>query len=396
MIFPECRARGPLPATVATSQRLHGKHLLGDPDNAATDVGCAPLGGLPRIATGRMLHRMAAVGSDPSFRSVARVRLGAVLGINQTLSWGTTFYLPAIIAEPVAASLGQSLFRVLGAFSWSLLVAGICAPRVGRWIDQHGGRGALLASILVIALGQAMLAISANMALWYLAWTVIGVGMAMGLYDAAFATLGGLLGQEAGPTITGVTLVAGFASSIFWTLGAVLLGAFGWRGLLLSYAGLMLLANLPMVWLLVPPSPARPHERGLTAFSGSSAARRVAILLGAFFALRWFITSAIAVHVLPLLQGVGLTSREAVGIAALIGPGQVAGRILEWTIGPRINILVKARLGALLLPLGVAILALGGALEHFRCRHQLRAALRHEQRHHDDQSRHTAAGAVRA
>jgi MFS family permease len=307
-----------------------------------------------------MFNRMPAVGPDPTPRPVSRARLGAVLGINQTLSWGMTFYLPAIIAGPAATALSQPPFRVLGAFSWSLLVAGFCAPRVGRWIDLNGGRGALLASILVIALGQVLLAVSANLAHWYLAWTVIGAGMAIGLYDAAFATIGGLLGQEAGPTITGVTLVAGFASSIFWTLGAALLGAFGWRGLLLSYAGLMLLVNLPMIWLLVPSASPRPRERRTTALAPSRAVRRAAVLLGAFFALRWFISSAIAVHVLPLLQGIGLTGREAVGIAALIGPGQVAGRILEWTIGPRINILVKARLGALLFPLGVAILALGG------------------------------------
>ena len=59
-------------------------------------------------------------------------------------------------------------------------------------------------------------------------WTIIGTGMAMGLYDAAFATAGGLLGKQAGPTITGITLVAGFASTVFWTLGAALIG--GWAG----------------------------------------------------------------------------------------------------------------------------------------------------------------------
>jgi hypothetical protein len=307
-----------------------------------------------------MFNRMPAVDPDPTLRPVSRAQLGAVLGVNQTLSWGMTFYLPAIIAEPAATALAQPTVLVLGAFSWSLLVAGFCAPRIGRWIDQHGGRGALLASILVIALGQALLAVSTNLALWYLAWTVIGAGMAMGLYDAAFATIGGLLGPEAAPTITGVTLVAGFASSIFWTLGAALLSALGWRGLLLSYAGLMLLVNLPMIWLLVPPAPPRPREHRATALARSPAVRQAVVFLAAFFALRWFITSAIAVHVLPLLQGVGLTGREAVGIAALIGPGQVAGRILEWTVGPRMNILVKARLGALLFPLGAAILVLGG------------------------------------
>lgn len=290
-----------------------------------------------------------------------RFRLGAILGINQTLSWGMTFYLPAIVAAPVAASFGESGFAVLGAFSWALLVTGACAPRVGKWIDRHGGRGALLASILVIAAGQAVLAISQGLALWYLGWTIIGVGMSMGLYDAAFATVGGLLGREAGPSITGITLVAGFASTVFWTLGAALIGALGWRGLLLGYAGLMLTVNLPMVWLLVPSAPPRATQpTATTLLPRSPAERRALVLLGGFFALRWFITSALAVNALVLFQGIGLTAGQAVGVAALIGPGQVAGRLLEYAIGPRVDLLVKARIAALLFPLGAGLLLLGG------------------------------------
>jgi hypothetical protein len=292
--------------------------------------------------------------------SATRFRLGAVLGLNQTLSWGMTFYLPAIVAAPVAASFNQSAFSVLGAFSWSLLVTGACAPRVGKWIDHHGGRGALLASIIVIAAGQATLAISHGLASWYLGWTIIGIGMSMGLYDAAFATVGGLLGSEAGPAITGITLVAGFASSVFWTLGAALIQTLDWRGLLLAYAGIMLGVNLPMVWLLIPPAPPRPRDANTTGLPRSAAQRRTLALLGSFFAFRWFITSAIAVHVLGLLHGVGLTEPQAVGVAALIGPGQVAGRILEYAIGPRVDLLIKARIAALLFPAGAVALLLGG------------------------------------
>lgn len=291
----------------------------------------------------------------------SRVRLGAVLGINQTLSWGMTFYLPAIVAGPVAAAFGESAFHILGAFSWSLLVAGACAPRVGKWIDHYGGRGALLASIVVIAAGHCVLALSHGLPLWYLGWTIIGIGMSMGLYDAAFATVGGLLGQEAGPSITGITLVAGFASTVFWTLGAALIGALDWRGLLLAYAGLMLLVNLPMVWFLVPPAPPRLHQdAGIVDTPRTAAELRTLALLGVFFAVRWFITSAIAVHILSLLQGTGLSEAEAVGVAALIGPAQVAGRLLEYVIGPRIGVLAKARIGAVLFPVGGVVLWLGG------------------------------------
>jgi len=298
---------------------------------------------------------------------IPRVRLGAVLGINQTLSWGMTFYLPAIVAGSAAESLHAAPSLILGAFSWSLLVSGACAPRVGHWIDTHGGRGALLASIVVIAAGQAILAVAPNLAIWYVGWTAIGVGMAMGLYDAAFATVGGLLKQEAGPTITGITLIAGFASSVFWTLGSMLTGPLGWRGLLLAYVAIMLLVNLPMIWLLVPPAPPRPHVApGAAVLPARTPPKRFAVVcLGAFFAVRWFITSAIAVHILDLLGGIGLTAAEAVFIAALVGPGQVAGRIMEWVIGPRVGTLAKARVAAALFPLGTLLLLTTGWIGPF-------------------------------
>ena len=164
-----------------------------------------------------------------------------------------TFYLPAVIADPAARSIGASHFAVLGAFTLALLVTGVCAPRVGRWIDRHGGRGLLALSIVVIAVGQMVLASAPNLLVWYVAWAIIGIGMAMGLYDAAFSTTGVLLGKDAGPAITGITLFAGFASTVFWPLGAALVGVLGWRGLLLLYATIQVVVNLPMVLLLVPP-----------------------------------------------------------------------------------------------------------------------------------------------
>lgn len=288
-------------------------------------------------------------------------RLAVVLGLNQTMSWGVTFYLPAVIATPVAHSLGLRPVLVLGAFSWALLVTGFCAPRVGRWIDAHGGRGALSLSVLVLAAGLVLLAIAPDAAMWYVAWTVLGVGMALGLYDAAFATVGTLLGQEAGPIITGITLIAGFASTVFWSLGAGLIGLLGWRGLLLFYAALQLAVNLPMLRLFVPAAAPAQHAASPPKSGEVRRSQRMTVLcLAGFFTLRWFITSAIAAHVLPLLKGIGLTLGEAVFVAALIGPGQVSGRILDWSVGKRLGVLLRARLGALLFPLGALALLLGG------------------------------------
>lgn len=293
---------------------------------------------------------------------VSRRRLAVVLGLNQTMTWGMTFYLPAVIAGPVGRSIEASSFAVLGAFTWALLVTGVLAPRVGRWIDRSGGRAPLAVSVVVTAIGQVLLAVAPNSAVWYVGWTVIGAGMACGLYDAAFATAGVLLGKDAGPAITGITLFAGFASTVFWSLGAALIGTLGWRGLLLLYAALQVGLNLPMVLLSLPHKTPMPitvdhAEPG----SGPVQSRRlVAICLAGFFTVRWFITSAIAVNVLHLLQGIGLTVSEAVFVAALIGPGQVFGRILEWSIGARLGLLLRARLGALLFPVGAVVLLAGG------------------------------------
>jgi hypothetical protein len=291
---------------------------------------------------------------------MSRRALGIVLGINQTMSWGMTFYLPAVIAVPAARDLGQTTFALLGAFSVALLISGACAPRVGQWIDRHGGKGAIVASILVLTTGQAIIAVSPTLAVWYAGWAVLGLGMAMGLYDAAFATVGKLLGRDAGPTITGITLFAGFASSVFWSLGSAVIGNTGWRGLLLLYIGIMLCLNLPMMLAFVPRmdhggKPITPADTARV-----SVRRRIVVCLAGFFTLRWFITSAIAAHILTLLQGYGLTLASAVTIAALIGPGQVAGRVLEWTIGRRLGLLFRARAGALFFPIGAAILPLGG------------------------------------
>jgi len=285
------------------------------------------------------------------------------VGANQLLSWGTTFYLPAVIAGPAAASLSASRVAVVGGFSWSLLVAGACAPRVGRWIDRHGGRETLAASTIVLAAGLALLAASRGLPLWYAGWTVLGAGMAMGLYDAAFATVGCLLGRAAGPVITGITLMAGFASSVGWTAGAAVAGPLGWRGLLLLYAGLQLALNLPLVLAAVPGGVVPPAEEPAAAAPPATVGRvrrRALACLSGFFTVRWLITSMISVYVLRLFQGVGLSLREAVLVAALIGPGQVAGRVLEWSCGERLGLLASARMGALLFPAGAALLLIGG------------------------------------
>ncbi|MGH7051919.1 MAG: MFS transporter, partial [Acetobacteraceae bacterium] len=195
-------------------------------------------------------------------------RITLALGTVEVISWGVSFYLPAVITDPAAASLHASRIGIVGGFSLALLAAGLIAPHVGRRIDHIGGRQIVAASTLVIAAGLTLIAAAPDLILWYVGWTVLGCGMAAGLYDAAFATIGRLLGAGSAPAITGVTLIAGFASTIFWPLGVALLPVLGWRGLLFFYAGLQLAVNLPLVLWLVPaaaPLPAADNPEPLEA-----------------------------------------------------------------------------------------------------------------------------------
>jgi len=127
----------------------------------------------------------------------------AALGTTQTLAWGSSYYLPAILAEPIAEGLGLSRSLVFGVFSGSLLVSAFLGPAVGRAIDNRGGRGVLVLSNLVLAAGLIVLALAQGLVSLTAAWAVLGVGMALGLYDSAFATLAGLYGREARGPITG-------------------------------------------------------------------------------------------------------------------------------------------------------------------------------------------------
>jgi MFS family permease len=288
----------------------------------------------------------------------AKLNRGVVvgaLGTAQALAWGSSYYLPAILADPIADGLGLSRTVVFGVFSGSLLVSAVLGPSVGRVIDTHGGRGVLALSNLVLAAGLVLLALTQGVVSLVAAWTVLGVGMAMGLYDPAFATLAGLYGRAARGPITGITLIAGFASTVGWPLSALLEAHFGWRGACLVWAALNLLIGLPLNRLLIPraPPPIRPTEVQRTA---GSAPRWAMLLLSFVFAATWFVTGAMAAHLPRLLEIAGASATAAVAAAALVGPAQVGARLVEFGALKRTHPLISARLAAALHPIGAIVL----------------------------------------
>ncbi len=298
--------------------------------------------------------------------SLPRRRAGTVaaLGVAQTLAWASTYYLPAILAAPMARELGLPMPTVFAAFSVALVVSALIGPRAGAAIDRWGGRPVLVATSLVFALGLALLARTQGPLGLFAAWIVIGIGMGSGLYEAAFATLVRLYGSESRNSITGITLIAGFASTVGWPLSAWLESRFGWREACLAWAGLHLLLGLPLNALL-PRPPARgagpAATPGATAAPTAPASRRPTLVLSFVFAATWFISTAMAAHLPRLLQAAGATLASAVLVGALIGPSQVGARLLEFGLLRQVHPLVSARIASALHPLGALVLALAGA-----------------------------------
>ena len=295
------------------------------------------------------------------------LRVVAGLGAAQTLAWGSTYYLPAVLANAMAADLGLSTAWIFVAFSSGLLLSGFLGPAAGRLIDVHGGRRVLAGSNLIFAAGLTMLGLASSAAALVASWLVIGIGMSAGLYEAAFSTLAGIYGRDARRAITGITLIAGFASTIGWPLSAYMEVSYGWRPACFAWALAHLAIGLPLN-LGLPPSQPRGKTVEAQARGTAGGRRRLGVMaaLSFVFAATWFSSTAMAAHLPRLLQEAGASLPVAIAAAALVGPAQVAARLLEFWLMRHVHPIVSARIASLTHPVGAAgLLAVGAPAAAF-------------------------------
>lgn len=296
--------------------------------------------------------------------AVNRTKLVWAMGITQILAWGSTYYLPAVLAAPIAQDTGWSITSVVGGLSWGMVVAGATSPAVGRYIDRHGGRVVMAISSLLLAIGLASMGLAESLETYYFAWSVIGIAMAGGLYDAAFSTLGRLLGDGARTSITGLTLLGGFASTVGWPAIAGMEEWLGWRGTCLSLAAVHLLVGLPVHALMIPGSskqPLRPVIIGDAdpTLRSTRQSRVLFLFIGMMLTILALVVSGISVHLLDALKQLGIATAIALAIGMVIGPAQVAARIAEFSIGRNLHPTWSARVGVLLCLLGLGLLISG-------------------------------------
>jgi MFS family permease len=291
---------------------------------------------------------------------VSRSIVVSTLGITQTLAWGSTYYLAAVFADPISETLQLSHAWFFGIFSASLLLSGLLGPLAGRIIDRYGGRDVLAATNVVFAAGLVCLSFTSGIGVLAVSWTIIGVGMGFGLYEAAFATAAGLYGRDARNAITGITLFAGFASTIGWPTSAYFIEQFGWRGACIAWAVLHLVIALPMNRLLIPKAEQNITEP-ISEHHTATGIPWTMIVLASVFGATWCIATALAAHLPRLLEAVGSTSVIAIFAASLMGPAQVAARLVEFTLLKRLSPMFSARLATCLHPIGAVLLVIFGS-----------------------------------
>jgi predicted MFS family arabinose efflux permease len=263
------------------------------------------------------------------------------LGIAQIISWGSLYYTIAVVGAAMQRDLAVSPTMLFGAFTLSLLTSGLVAPLVGRLIDEWGGRRVLCTGSVVGCFALLLMAASQGPVSLLVASAACGIAMAVCLYEATFVTLNQVAGSRYRTAVTAVTLFGGFASTAFWPLSHWLLELVGWRWTMLLYAGLQLGVCLPLHRLILPKrsrmrlSQSTTLAQPIENFPPAHGTRYNYLAIG--FAVGSFVLSALSIHIIGLLKDSGMTTSEAVWVAAVIGPVQVLVRLMEFVFARHIG-----------------------------------------------------------
>lgn len=325
-------------------------------------------------------------------------RAVSVTGAAQVIASAGAHYLPAVIAIPASRDLALPPAVLFAGFSIALGVSALAGPIAGKMVDRFGGRPVLMLSNLIFAFGLTCLGFAEGMWSVLFGYAVLGLGMATGLFEVAFSAIVRLFGNSSRNPITGVTLIAGFASFVAWTVSVYVEAKLGWSGVCWFWACVHILVGLPLNALLPSPlstSIERPHTAEVPkdasiSVTGSHTAtptptvipahasttastptpdteaapipsKYTAFLLAFVFAANSFVGMGLMIHMPRMLEGMGVPLALAFTIGSLVGPSQVLGRLLDFFFMRRWHPLVSTRLAALTHPVGGALLLVFGA-----------------------------------
>lgn len=271
----------------------------------------------------------------------------AALAVTQTIGYGALYYSFAILLTPLAHDLHASTTAVTGAFTAAVLAGAVVAVPVGRRLDRHGGRGLMTTGSLAGTALLASLSMVDSLVALYAVWIGIGLASAMAFYEAAFAVIVTWYPspQRRANALLAVTVVAGFASSVFLPLTGALVDRYGWRTAVVILAAAHGLITVPLHAVLVR-RPIRSANAGPTG-TDSHTARRNAVRTALHDRYFWIFTvafvanaaalSTLTVHLVAYLVELGHAAVFAATVAGLLGVLSVTGRLAVTGVQRRIR-----------------------------------------------------------
>jgi predicted MFS family arabinose efflux permease len=280
-------------------------------------------------------------------------RIVGVLAVTETVSWGILYYAFSVFMVPMQRDLGVSTATVSGAFSVALVVMGVSALAVGRWLDRHGGRGLMSwGSVLAVAVVASWSQVQETWQL-YVVFAGLGVAGSMVLYEPAFAVVVRWFDRRRARALLVITVVAGFASTIFVPTAAALEHALGWRDALLVLAGVLAVTTVlphalvlrrdPADLGLAPDGDGPPRVEAAPAADGLGATVRDMWAEPRFrwltlaFALHTLAVIGVSVHLFPFLREQGHPTAFAAAATGALGALSVTGRLVVTGLFARIR-----------------------------------------------------------
>lgn len=301
-------------------------------------------------------------------------RLGlalSFLGIAQIINWGVTYYTLALIGPHIVSETGWSDAFVYSGFAVATIVMGVASPFSGQMVDQFGGGRVMAIGTLTGVVGVILLGFAHDPLIYMLSWGVIGLAMSACLYDTSFASIARFAGHATRKAISSMTLIAGFSSTVIWPLTAFLLTHYTWRDVVFIDAAMMAFISTPLLIIGLNENAIKVAQENHIAAHVSTSGEavplphqpllphshfRFAMILFAFVLMaHGFVVNAMSVHVITLFSDLGIDHNAAVLAGSLIGPAQVASRLLELLFGKRLSAIALGLVAVLLLPVSFLV-----------------------------------------
>lgn len=256
----------------------------------------------------------------------------AKLSVSQVITWGILYYSFAVTLPFMRKDLGWSEAHLSLGFSVALLVSGLSAPRVGRFLDIHGSRWLMVAGVLCGALGLALWSMATTQAAYLSSWVLIGLAMSTTLYEPVFATVVHAHPKESKRSIVIITLAGALASTISMPVAGILFDSFGWRPGLLMLAAFLVGAAGPL-FASLPSERPKPKERSKSQPDAGPAPSSF-VVLGVVFMVASVVAVTMNTYAIAFMVAQGQTATAAASIVGLAGVAKLAGRVAtsasEW------------------------------------------------------------------